>query len=37
MKTLAELQAIRERKKAELNNRETPDGNDIKSVVGMAT
>lgn len=37
MKTLAELQAIRERKKAELNNRETPDGNDIKIVVGMAT
>ena len=37
MKTLAELQAIRDKKKAELNNRETPDGNDIKIVVGMAT
>ncbi len=37
MKTLAELQAIRDRKKAELNNRETPDGSDIKIVVGMAT
>lgn len=37
MKTLAELQAIRERKKAELNNRETADSNDIKIVVGMAT
>lgn len=37
MKTLAELQAIREKMKAELSNRGTAEGDDIKIVVGMAT
>ena len=37
MKTLEELQAIRERMKAKINNRGMADGNDIRVVVGMAT
>lgn len=37
MKSLEELQAIRERMKAQLSNRGTADGDDIKIVVGMAT
>lgn len=37
MKTLQELQEIRDRMKAEIANRGTADVNDIKVVVGMAT
>lgn len=37
MKTLAELQAIRDRMKSQMASRGTADGNDIKIVVGMAT
>lgn len=37
MKTLEELQAIREKMKAKINNRGMADGNDIRIVVGMAT
>lgn len=37
MKTLEELQAIRDRMKAEITQRETPGGSDTKVVVGMAT
>lgn len=37
MKTLAELQAIRDKIKEQIINREMPDNNDIKVVVGMAT
>ncbi len=37
MKTLEELQAIRDRMKAKINNRGMADGNDIRVVVGMAT
>ena len=37
MKTLEELQAIREKMKAKINNRGMADGKDIRVVVGMAT
>ncbi len=37
MKTLQELQAIRDKMKAEIANRGAADGNDVKVVVGMAT
>ena len=37
MKSLEELQAIRERMKAKINNRGMADQNDIRIVVGMAT
>lgn len=37
MKTLAELQAIRDKMKTQIANRETADSDDIKIVVGMAT
>lgn len=37
MKTLEELQAIREQMKAKIGNREVAGGNDIRIVVGMAT
>lgn len=38
MKTLAELNEIKERMKAQINNRESVDANsDIRVVVGMAT
>ena len=37
MKTLEELQAIRDRMKAQMASRGAADGDDIKIVVGMAT
>ncbi len=37
MKTLEELQAIRDRMKAGIANREQTDSNDVRIVVGMAT
>ncbi|MBO5215606.1 MAG: (2Fe-2S) ferredoxin domain-containing protein [Clostridia bacterium] len=37
MKTLEELQAIRERMKAKVNNRGVADASDFRIVVGMAT
>lgn len=37
MKTLEELQAIRDRMKQQIANRETADSDDVKIVVGMAT
>lgn len=37
MKSLEELQAIRDKMKAQLSNRGTADGDDVKIVVGMAT
>lgn len=37
MKSLAELQAIRDKMKQELTNRGTADSNDIRIIVGMAT
>lgn len=37
MKTLAELQAIRDKMKAQIASRETADFDDVKIVVGMAT
>lgn len=37
MKTLAELNAIRERMKNQINNRESVTDSDIRVVVGMAT
>lgn len=37
MKTLAELNAIRERMKNQINNRESVTDRDIRVVVGMAT
>ncbi len=37
MKTLAELNAIREKMKGQINNRESITNNDIRIVVGMAT
>ena len=37
MKTLEELQAIRDKMKAKVNNRGLVDGNDVRVVVGMAT
>lgn len=37
MKTLEELQAIRDKMKAQISNRETADSSDITVVVGMAT
>ena len=37
MKTLEELQAIRDKMKAKINNRGLVDSNDIRVVVGMAT
>lgn len=37
MKTLAELQAIRDKMKAQIANRGVADGDDIRVVVGMAT
>ncbi|MCL2062478.1 MAG: (2Fe-2S) ferredoxin domain-containing protein [Firmicutes bacterium] len=37
MKSLEELQAIRERMKSQIQSREQAGGNDIRVVVGMAT
>jgi len=37
MKSLEELQAIRDRIKAKMNNREVMGGSDIRIIVGMAT
>lgn len=37
MKSLEELQAIRDRVKAQINNRGAMDGSDIRVIVGMAT
>lgn len=37
MKTLAELNAIREKMKNQINNRESVTSSDIRVVVGMAT
>ena len=37
MKSLEELQAIRDRMKAKINNRALAEGEDIRIVVGMAT
>lgn len=37
MKTLEELQAIRDKMKSQLTNRGTAENNDIRIVVGMAT
>lgn len=37
MKTLQELQAIRDKMKAQIANRGVADGDDIRIVVGMAT
>ena len=37
MKSLEELQAIRDRVKAQINNREAMGGSDIRVIVGMAT
>ncbi len=37
MKSLEELQAIRDRVKAQINNREAMNGGDIRVIVGMAT
>jgi NADP-reducing hydrogenase subunit HndB len=37
MKSLEELQAIRERMKAQIQNREESDSGDVRVVVGMAT
>ena len=37
MKSLEELQAIREKMRAQMNNRATADSSDIRIVVGMAT
>jgi len=37
MKTLAELNAIREKMKDQINNRESVTNSDIRVVVGMAT
>lgn len=37
MKTIADLNAIRAKMQAQINNRESIDQNDIRVVVGMAT
>jgi NADP-reducing hydrogenase subunit HndB len=37
MKTLEELQAIRDKMKAQIVNRDTADSDDVRVVVGMAT
>lgn len=37
MKSLEELQAIRDKMKKEIINRETSDNNDVRVIVGMAT
>lgn len=37
MKSLEELQAIRDRMKSQINNRGMMDGGDIRIIVGMAT